>query len=120
MSHIVTIEVELKNKESVVKACERLSWPCTADGSASFYDGKTIHGVVVKVPGWQYPAVIKDNGTIAADTYNNRWGDIKELDRLKQLYSIEEAKSTFSRQGLYGSEQENQDGSITLTAEVYQ
>jgi hypothetical protein len=120
MSHLVVIEVSLKNQRSVVKACERLEWKYEVNSSAVMYDGSSIKGVVITIPDWKYPAVVQDNGQIGVDTFNNRWGSISDLDRLKQYYAVEETQATLRAQGLSAYEYLNEkDGSITLTAEVH-
>ena len=44
-----------------------------------FYDGKTECGTEIKLPNWQYPIIVKNNGEVIFDNYNGNWGDIKEL-----------------------------------------
>jgi hypothetical protein len=120
MSHTVQIKTELKNPKSVEKACERLKWDCQLNSSAVLYDGKSVHGAIVTIPGWRYAACVKEDGSIATDTFNNRWGDIADLDQLKKYYAVEETKSTLAAQGIYSREYLNEkDQSITLVAEVH-
>lgn len=119
MSQVVTIDVELKDKQAVMAACKHLSWKCEEQGEVVFYDKTTERGTVVHVPGWKYPAVVTENGTMKADTYNDQWGHMSDLDQLKQRYSAEQTISTFAKQGLYASEQQNQDGSLTLTVQLH-
>lgn len=118
MSQVVTINIELKDKQAVIAACKRLSWKYE-EGEAKFYDGSIARGIVVYVPGWRYPAVVTENGSIKADTYNDQWGKLSDLDQLKQRYGAEQTKSVFATQGLYAGEQQNQDGSLTLTVQLY-
>lgn len=117
MSHVVTIDVKLKDKQAVIAACKRLSWEYEEQGETSFYDGTIERGVAVHVPGWRYPAVITEDGAIKADTYNDRWGKLSDLDQLKQRYGAEQTKAVFAKQGLCASEQLNQDGSLTLNVQ---
>ncbi len=120
MSHTVEIKCEMKNVASIKKACDVLKWPCVENSSSCLYDGKTIMGTVVSIPKWRYPAIIQESGAIAVDTYGSAWGDEKDLDKLKQRYSLEEAKSSLSTAGLYGYETLNEvDGSITLEVQTY-
>jgi hypothetical protein len=120
MSHVVNIKTELKNKASVVKACARLEWPCEVNSSTVMYDGTKVHGSIITIPNWKYAACVKEDGSIATDTFNNRWGDIADLDQLKKYYAVEETKSTLAAQGIYSREYLNEkDQSITLTAEVH-
>ena len=120
MSHLVQIEVELKNQRSVVKACERLEWKCEVNSSTIFYDGSKVSGVVVSPPNWRFPCVVQEDGRIAADTFGTSWGNPKDLDKLKQYYSLEEATATLAAQGIYAREYLNEvDQSVTLVAEVH-
>ena len=119
MSHIVTVETMLKNPASISKACKRLKWKCVEKGVGVFYNGSSESGCVVNPTDWKYPIVIKKDGVVDVDTYNGSLGDINDLSRLKQYYALEETKTTLSTQGLYGYEEEHEDGSITLTPEVY-
>jgi hypothetical protein len=120
MSHLVQIEVELKNQRSVVKACQRLEWDCQVNSSTIYYDGSKVSGSVISVPGWKFPAVVQEDGRIAADTFGTSWGNPKDLDRLKKYYAVEETKSTLAAQGIYSREYlDEKDQSITLVAEVH-
>ena len=119
MSHVVTIDVKLTDKQAIKAACKNLSWQFKEQSTARFYDGSVMSGTVVHVPDWKYPVVITEDGTIKSDTYNDKWGRLEDLDRLKQGYSAEQTKATFAKQGLYASEQLNQDGSLTLTVQLH-
>jgi hypothetical protein len=47
-------------------------------------------GLIVKLPGWDYPAVVDAaTGTVA---FVKAWGEQKELDKLFQAYASEKAR----------------------------
>ncbi len=58
VSHIVTIEVETRDPAAVAAACRRLGLPEPATGTAKLFEGEAT-GLLVKLPGWLYPAVVE-------------------------------------------------------------
>jgi hypothetical protein len=111
MSHTATISIEVKDEIVVQNALTRLGY--TAEqGEVRLYDGTTARGLVVKLPGWNYPIVInteeewvetlddgttvKRKGRIYSDNYNGSWGDQARLDEFMQIYGVE--KATFEAQ----------------------
>ena len=57
MSHIVTIATKVRDAAAVAAACQRLGLPQPAQGTARLYSGEAT-GLLVQLPGWQYPVVI--------------------------------------------------------------
>jgi hypothetical protein len=55
MSHIVTIQTNVHEPHGVADACRRLNLAAPVQGTARLYWGDA-EGVVVRFPGWQYPA----------------------------------------------------------------
>jgi hypothetical protein len=83
-------------------------------GTAQLYSGEAA-GLLVQLPGWQYPAVIDTRtGTITYDNFEGRWGAQSHLDRLLQMYAVEKAKLEARKKGFVVSEQVIQDGSILV------
>jgi hypothetical protein len=114
MSHIVTIETKVHDPAAVAAACQRLQLPAPVQGTAQLFGGQAT-GLLVQLPGWQYPAVIDTlSGTIHYDNYGGRWGEQEQLHRFLQIYAVEKAKSLARQQGYLVSEQQLQDGSIQL------
>ncbi len=114
MSHIVTIQTKLHDPAAVTAACTRLGLAAPVQGTAQLFSGAAT-GLLVQLPGWQYPAVIDTlTGAVRYDNYNGRWGDQRHLDRLIQLYSVEKAKLEARKRGYSVSEQALQDGSILV------
>src|SRR5262245_44129074 len=94
MSHIVSINCKVRDPVAVAAACQRLGLSAPVQGTARLYSGEAT-GLLVQLPGWQYPVVI-DTGTgeLRYDNYNGRWGDQQHLDRLVQMYSVEKGTSS--------------------------
>ena len=76
-------------------------------------------GLIVKLTGWHYPAVIDTaSGEVKFDNYNGHWGKQQELDKLLQAYAVEKACAQARRLGNTVTEQALADGSIKLTIQV--
>lgn len=115
MSHLVTIKTEIRDPLAIRAACQRLGLPAPIHGTTRLFDGATPTGWQVKLPGWNYPLVCQENGTLACDTFRGHWGDEKHLDAFKQAYAVEKAIAEASRQGYRFSETKLQDGTVRLT-----
>jgi len=114
MSHIVTIQTKVHDPAAVAAACQRLQLPAPVQGTAQLFSGQAT-GLLVQLPGWQYPAVIDTlSGTVHFDNYQGRWGEQEQLHHFLQAYAVERAKSLARQQGFLVSEQQLQDGSIKL------
>jgi hypothetical protein len=69
MSHIVTIQTKVHDQHAVAATCRRLNLAAPAQGKAKLYCGEA-EGLVVRFPGWQYPAVIDPlTGTVRYDNF---------------------------------------------------
>jgi len=89
VSHIVTIESELRDVEAIRAAQRRLGWETCADRqSVELFSGE-VTGWAIRAPGWQYPIVATADGKLHYDNYGGRWGDQKHLNALKQAYAAE-------------------------------
>lgn len=118
MSHVVTIRTEVRDKEAIIAACRRLSLPQPVEASHKLFSS-TVTGLGVQLPGWRYPAVCNvATGSVQYDTFEGRWGDVRELHRLIQAYSIAKATIEARKRGHTVSEQPLADGSIKLTISV--
>jgi hypothetical protein len=118
MSHIVTIETEVRDATAVQAACERLKLPAAAHGLHELFSG-TAQGLAVLLPGWTYPAVCNlKTGKIEFDNYGGRWGEKQELDRFLQAYAVEKAKIEARRKGYSVTEQALANGSIRVSVQM--
>ena len=93
MSHIVTIQTRLRDPAAVAAACRRLGLPAPAQGTARLYGGQAS-GLLVQLPGWQYPAVIDTaSGEVRYDNFEGRWGEQAHLGRfLEQALGVTTAE----------------------------
>jgi hypothetical protein len=118
MSHIVSIETEVRDAAAVEAACQRLGLPQPTSGTARLFSGE-VAGLRVQLSGWKYPVVCQlDSGQLKYDNFGGLWGDQRELDRFLQAYAVEKARIEARRQGHMVTEQELADGSIKLTVQV--
>jgi hypothetical protein len=114
MSHLVRIRTKLYDPGAVVAACARLHLAAPVQGTVQLFSAEAT-GLIVQLPGWQYPVVIDtSSGTVHFDNFNGAWGEPKELDRLLQAYAVEKAKIEVRKQGATVRETLLQDGSIKL------
>ncbi len=118
MSHIVSIQTEVRDPGAVGAACRRLGLPEPVHGTARLFEGEAT-GLLVKLPGWLYPVVCDvQTGELRYDNYNGSWGPQEHLDRFMQSYAVEKAKIEARRRGHSVVEQPLADGSIKLSITV--
>ena len=114
----MTIATQIRDPVALAAACARLGLEAPTQGKAKLF-ATDAEGLIVRLPGWTYPAVIDTStGTIATDTYNGAWGNVRELDRLLQAYAVEKARIEARKAGHSVTEQALADGSIKLTIQV--
>ena len=115
MSHIVSIQTEVRDPVAIRSACDRLKLPEPVFGQVKLFSSSET-GWAVQLPEWRYPIVADVNtGKLAYDNYNGRWGEQKQLDRFLQGYAVEKAKIEARKKGHSVIEQPLDDGSIKLT-----
>lgn len=118
MSHIVTINTEIRDGEALRLACRRLKHAEPVHRTVQLFSANAT-GLAVELPGWNYPVVCDvSSGQVQFDNYQGAWGDQRELDRLMQAYAVERAKLEARRKGHAVSEQTLTDGSVKLTIQV--
>ena len=118
MSHIVTVQTEVRDPTAVAAACRRLGLPEPLRGTAKLFEEEAT-GLLVRLPGWLYPVVLDTAaGQVRFDNYNGAWGDPRQLDRFTQAYAVEKAKLEARKKGFTATEQQLADGSIKLTVQV--
>jgi hypothetical protein len=114
MSHIVTIQTRVHDAAAVAEACRRLQLAKPVQGTANLFSGDAT-GLIVKLPGWEYPAVIDTtSGVVQYDNYGGAWGRDEEMHRFLQAYAVEKTRLEARKKGYAVSEQQLQDGSIRL------
>lgn len=115
MSHIVSIQTEVRDPVAIQAACQRLQLSAATQGTFKLFSTLAT-GWGVQLQGWRYPVVCNtDSGQLSYDNFGGRWGEQQHLDRFVQMYSVEKARLEARRQGHTCTEQQLQDGSIKLT-----
>ncbi len=118
MSHIVTIQTEIREVQALRAACRRLHLAEPVYETARLFQ-KQRTGYCVRLPDWLYPVVCDtDRGQVHYDNFAGRWGEQKEFDRLIQSYAVEKTTLETRRQGHSVTEQHLEDGSIKLQVAV--
>jgi hypothetical protein len=114
MSHIVTVNTQLRDQTAIAAACRRLNLTEPIQGKAQMYAGE-IEGLLVQLPGWKYPLAINvQTGQIQHDNFEGHWGDQEHLDTFMQAYAVELVRLEARKKGYLVSEQQLQDGCIKL------
>lgn len=119
MSHITTIkDILIKDLKVLAIAVKRLKTAQLSthqEQPVKLYQEEPVMAVgQISLPGWRYPVLISKTGEIHYDNYGGLWGDISELNKLKQVYGVEKAKQLARLQGYTCNEKTKQDGTILL------
>jgi hypothetical protein len=115
MSHIVTIETEIRDPVALAAACQRQGLDPPQHETVTLFND-TATGHAVRLPGWKFPVVCAlDTGRLHYDNFEGRWGDQEHLDRFRQNYAIEKATREARKAGHSVYERPLEDGSVKLT-----
>ncbi|MBX7165137.1 MAG: DUF1257 domain-containing protein [Pirellulales bacterium] len=118
MSHIVTIETQVRDRAAVAAACRRLQLAEPTEECVRLFSG-SVTGLAVRLRDWKFPVVCDlKEGRVHFDNYEGGWGDRRELDRFLQAYAVEKARLEAHRHGHSIVEQRLPDGSIKLTIQL--
>ena len=118
MSHIVTVQTEVRDATAVRSACSRLKLDAPVQGTFKLFSTEAT-GLGVQLPDWRYPIVCDTaTGKVQFDNYGGRWGAQKELDRFMQTYAVEKARIEARKRGHTVTEKQLADGSVKLTINV--
>lgn len=118
MSHIVTINTEIRDPIALGLACQRRSLPLPINDAHTVVT-TTVSGWGVQLPDWKFPVVCQtESGRLHFDNYGGRWGNRQDLDLFLQAYAVERATLEARRQGHAVLEQALPDGFIKLTVTV--
>ena len=118
MSHLVTVNTEIRDAAAVRAACRRLGLSEPVHGTVKLFSGEAT-GLAVQLPDWQYPVVCDTaTGQLRYDNFEGRWGEKKHFDKFMQLYAVEKARIEARKRGNCVTETQLADGSIKLTIQV--
>ena len=115
MSHLVTVAVEVRDRDALLAACRRLQLPEPEHRTVRFYDGSSVTGEAVQLPDWRYPVVFDLEGGVKFDDFGGRWGQRRHLEALLQSYAVEKTRIEARRAGHAIRETELPGGRIKLT-----
>ena len=118
MSHIVTIQTQVRDPQSISDACRRLHLPAPEFATVPLFS-TTATGWAVQLPQWTYPVVCDvERGQLQYDNYGGRWGGQQHLDQFVHAYAVEKAKLEARKRGYSAIEQPLADGSIKVTIQL--
>lgn len=98
MSHTTTVKALFKSPTAFKKACEKLNLKHrvaeTVDGRqvlfpVRLYQANETAWGELHLPGWRYPVAFREDGKVAFDTFEGKWGDIAQYDKFCQEYSVQ-------------------------------
>jgi len=113
MSHVATIALEFRDPAALAEAAAGCGLEPQHE-TVTFFDGTRVTGTAVRLPGWQYPAVIDAEGRLHYDHYEGRWGDLAHLHRFRQAYA-EATTARFARaRGYLVTRTTQADGPVRL------
>ena len=119
MSHLVSIQTEVRDRAALGLACQRLQLPPPVHGTAQLFGAQQATGELVRLRGWRYPLVCQlDSGALQYDNFGGQWGAPEELARLLQSYACEKAKLEARRRGHAVTEQPLDNGAIKLVIQL--
>ncbi|MBI5892148.1 MAG: hypothetical protein HZB79_00585 [Deltaproteobacteria bacterium] len=116
MSHTMNIKVNFSDRDVLQTACKRLKIDFK-QGSFALFSGR-VEGVGIFLPGWRYPAILKEDNTLFYDNYGGKWGDIIELHNLEAYYGVEKAKKEAQMQGYKYYETQSDEGYPQLVVQL--
>lgn len=100
MSHTTTVSIEFKNREALAAAVATVGGTVLGEGTHRLFSGSGERGFGFQLKGWRYPCILRaDDNTLAMDTYNGQWGDVKDLDKLRGAYTIEAGRAKCAELG---------------------
>jgi hypothetical protein len=118
VSHIVTIQTQVRDPAAIRLACARLQLPEPVHGTVRLFQDEAT-GWQVRLPEWRYPVVCEtDTGSLRYDNFEGRWGDPQRLGAFLQRYAVEKTRLESRLRGHTVLERPLADGSIHLTVQL--
>lgn len=114
MSH--TLKVKTKFTDLAIAEATARELHCEiVRGNVKLFDGTTVNGIGVKLPGWRYPVAIDGKtGDASFDNYGGSWGKTCELDKFTQLYAVNKTTAEARRKGWMVSRTVQSNGTVKL------
>lgn len=117
MSHTTTIKTKIKNLKTFEKIAKTNNVQSLGYKRIKLYSSEAI-GFAYQIPGWKYPIIIQNDGSIVFDNYNNHWGHINDLNKLVGDYAKEIIKDYTSQIAYTNLQQEENEETIKITIEI--
>lgn len=111
MSHTVTVEIEVRDRDAFEAAVLALGGEVLGEGVWDLFETRTHEGFAVQLPGWRYPLILTPEG-LKLDNYGGRWGSEESLLRFQERYAIEAARRAAEAQGWYC--EESAEGALVI------
>ncbi|MCA9180358.1 MAG: DUF1257 domain-containing protein, partial [Planctomycetales bacterium] len=75
MSHIVSVETEIRDVAALHSACRRLGLPQPTHETVRLFSDEAT-GYCVRLNDWRYPVVCDtESGRVQFDNFEGRWGE---------------------------------------------
>lgn len=114
MSHTTKVQTTLTDSSAIIETARRLGLECEC-GVHQLYDKTTVEGYAVKLQGWLYPIIIKEDGSIAYDNYGGQWGNEAKLQQFQQEYAATITERELAMAG-FRMEREMVEGNLVIRA----
>jgi len=115
MSHVTTVQTEIKDKTALMAVCKQLGLDLkTGKHTVTLFSGKVDCEFSIQLPGWKYRCAVLADGSVKFDVYGGQWGNLGELNKLKQAYAVEVATKKARSMGYLVQKKTKQDGTIQL------
>jgi hypothetical protein len=99
LSHTVRTAVEYGgNPPALEAAVNAMGGTWLGRASHKLYE-KAETGLGFTLPGWRYPLVLKQDGTLAYDDYGGQWGNPADIQTLTGRFAVEAARGAAEAQG---------------------
>jgi hypothetical protein len=92
MSHNTKVVTKLRDANMLEAACKERKIPYQrGPHKVQLWSGNTSQAdFSMQLPGWRYPVALNTKtGEVTFDNYNGSWGNIEELQRIKQEYKAQ-------------------------------
>jgi hypothetical protein len=88
VSHTAKISSTMTDHAAMAEACIALGMVPPTHETVRFFDGRQVTGTAIRLPGWQYPVVISEDGELTFDDYNGHWGKPQHLEAFRMQYTL--------------------------------
>ena len=109
MSITKNLDTKLTNPKILEKTCKQLKYMFSKDATYTFYDGKTVTGIMIEVPSSSYPIMVDSEGELFHDNMPQR-----VLNNIVQNYAVTGILTNAHNLGFMSNVQKCKNGSIEV------